>query len=206
MLCVDVHSLTSYQRAAQIIEQTGGLDICILNAGKLDFYDTANFKSQTVEDIMNTNFFGITRGIEVALPLLRQSSYGHLVGMSSLASYCGLPARYGAYCASKAAIRMMLESLRYDLQSDHISLSIINPGFVKTALSDQNNFAMPKRVSVKKAAEYIVSGIAHRQYNIDFPSWASMGIKGFAMMPGRMQTWLLKLLHTFEDNYHHDPR
>lgn len=164
--------------AAQTIkDKLGGLDIAFFNAGDLDFSDVGHFDAALFEKVMYSTYFGMLYGIEAALPLLQESSNPHLVGMCSLSSYGGLPRGHIPYSAAKAAIKNMLEGLRIDLLPFDIPVSIVMPGFVKTRLSSKNDFNMPFRISVEKAAHYIVKGIARKKYEIHFPKRMSLGSK-----------------------------
>ncbi|MDR4473332.1 MAG: SDR family NAD(P)-dependent oxidoreductase [Nitrospira sp.] len=82
------------------------------------------------------------------MPLLRQSPAPHLVGMSSTVAYAGLPRAEAYGASSKAAITYLLESLRVDLYRSGITVSVVSPGFVRTPLTDRNDFPMPFRIEV----------------------------------------------------------
>src|SRR5208283_1068544 len=119
---------------------------------------------------------GIANGIEAVLPVLRNSPHAQLVGMSSTLAYGPLP-RAEAYGASKAAIRYLLEGLRIDLAAEHIPVSVVCPGFVKTPLTDRNDFPMPCLIGVEEAARRIVDGVAAQTAEIHFPKRFSLTYK-----------------------------
>lgn len=179
----DVSNKEHNQAMVQKIKDIWGkLDMVILNAGSCEYIDTRVFKSQPFIDMMNTNFISMIYGIEAALPLLRQSATPYIVGTSSIAAYLGLP-RSEAYSASKAASRIMLQGLRVDLSSENILVSIICPGFVKTPLTDQNDFAMPFLISAEQAAKLIIKGLKKTQHEIHFPKTFTYLVKLISWLP-----------------------
>jgi short-subunit dehydrogenase len=138
---------------------------------------------------MQANVRSLAISIEAVLPLLRLSDTPHLVGVASSAAYVALP-RAEAYGASKAAVSYMLHSLRIDLRRENIAVSVVYPGFVKTPLTDKNDFPMPMRVSVEEAAWAIRKGIAKRQPEIHFPKKFTYLLKMFAYLPHGIWTSL----------------
>ena len=185
-LPLDVTDRTATQAAAKTIQgKLGGLDIAFFNAGTCEYVDPKQFDSRLFERVVQTNFLSMVYGIEAALPLLRQSPHPHLVGMSSTVAYGCLP-RAEAYGATKAAIKYLLESLRLDLLSERIPVSVVCPGFVRTPLTDLNDFPMPFRVEVEEAARVIADGIARQDPEIHFPKRFSIPFKLLAMLPSSL--------------------
>ena len=174
-----------------IIKHFGRLDTIILNAGINGYVERDDFNSSIFKKIIQTNFIGMIYGIEAALPYLKQAKHPHIVGMSSTAAYRGLP-RAEAYGASKAAIKNMLEALRLNLLPLNISVSVICPGFVKTPLTDQNDFYMPFKISAEEAASTITDQIARYKQEIHFPKRFSIFIKLISFLPSEWYTALLK--------------
>lgn len=177
-------------RAMDVVRQRwGGLDIAVLNAGTCEYVDVKNFDSTVFERTMRTNVLSMAYGVEAALPLLRQSPSPHLIGMSSAVAYGGLP-RAEAYGASKAAIKNFFEALRVDLDAEGIPVSIICPGFVRTPLTDRNDFPMPFRIEPADAARRIVDGIEAQTLDIHFPKRFSIPLKLLTLLPSR---WYVKV-------------
>lgn len=125
----------------EVSERTGQVDRIILNAGDHREMPAAEFSQETIEYLMNVNFYGVTRLIEQILPDLRQRG-GQLAVVASLAGYRGLPLA-AAYGASKAALINLSEALRVELEGGPVDLRLINPGFVRTPLTDRNQSEMP---------------------------------------------------------------
>lgn len=171
----------------EITLQFGFIDIAILNAGTCEYVDVKNFSAEMFERVIDTNVNGFGNSLAVALPLLRKAkSYGtsrpYLLGVSSLSTYAALP-RAEAYGASKAAITYVLESLRVELFAEGIDVSVINPGFVKTPLTDRNDFSMPFLITPEHCAEYILAGMAKRSYEIAFPGSLRWSLKVLSWLP-----------------------
>jgi NAD(P)-dependent dehydrogenase (short-subunit alcohol dehydrogenase family) len=148
------------------------LDIAILNAGICEYLDDVkDFDVAFFEKTFKVNYFGMLSGIQASLPLLLKSDAPYLLGMSSaVALFQGFP-RAEAYGASKAAIRYTLEALQghVGLLHPNFSISIIYPGFVKTPLTDKNDFQMPMRISSAEAAKIITHKMLKKPYQIAFP-------------------------------------
>lgn len=189
-LPLDVTDRQATLRSTQtILDRFGGLDTAFFNAGTCEYVDVRHFDSALFERMIQTNFLSMVYGIEAVLPLLRKSPHPHLVGMSSTVAYGGLP-RAAAYGASKAAIRHMLEALRIDLLGEKIPVSIVCPGFVRTPLTERNDFPMPFAIEAEEAARRIVDGIAAQQHEIHFPKRFSLPFKLLALLPSRLYTRL----------------
>ncbi len=175
----------------QIKESYGQLDCAIFNAGYAEYIDIKNFSHQPFSRMMETNFLSMTKGIEAALPLLKQSKNPYLVGMSSSVAWQGLP-QGQAYSASKAAIRNLFQGLNIELAAENIAVSWICPGFVKTPLTDKNTFDMPFRIEVEKAAELIFKGLKNKKTEIHFPKRFTWLLKIISLLPASWQPSLLK--------------
>lgn len=193
VLPFDVNSKEEHFKAVQAIKKHfGGLDIAFFNAGinARVTLDTKSFDSEIFTRLMQTNYNAVVYGIEATLPLLKESKSPLIAATSSVASYAGLP--YGeAYCATKAAVRVMLQGLRIDLIPQKIDVSVVCPGFIKTPMTDTNNFHMPFLISAEKAGKIITKGLANHTQEIHFPKRMSFLLKFFAMLPTPIYTKLL---------------
>ncbi len=172
-LALDVSDRDAVQAAGQRIEaELGGLDLALLNAGTCEYLDARNFDMAMVERVFRANLYGTLHCVEAALPLLRaaraEGRPARLAATSSASAYMALP-RAEAYGASKAAISYFLESLRLDLSSEGIGVSVIHPGFVKTPMTEHNDFPMPMRVSTEQAVAAILDGLHKGRRDIHFP-------------------------------------
>jgi len=154
---------------AQINDAWGGVDILIANAGTHVFTEPdQTFDAEEYLGLMDLNYGGVLRCIEAVLPDMLERKAGQLVGVASLAGYRALP-RAAAYGASKSALHHFLESVRFHLAEHGLTVTIVNPGFVKTPLTDKNDFDMPFLVEADKAARIMCDGIAKRKDEVSFP-------------------------------------
>lgn len=178
IVCFD---MTIEAEARRALNGISGLDLIILNAGTCEYIDDVkHFDAQLFHRVVNTNLNGTVNCLAALLPNLKQGS--HLAIISSSVTY--LPfSRAEAYGASKAAIDYLARSLSIDLSPYNILVSIIRPGFVDTALTQKNDFAMPGLISVEKASRYIRSGLAKKKKNINFPRLFIFVMRLFSTMP-----------------------
>ncbi|MDY7117413.1 SDR family NAD(P)-dependent oxidoreductase [Halomonas sp. SSL-5] len=190
-LPLDVTDRVAVRDAGRQLEAAfGGLDLVILNAGTCEYLDAREFDIDLVERVFAANFHGAIHCIDAALPLLRRARAEGgrplLTATSSAAAYLPLP-RSEAYGASKAALSHFLEALRLDLDAEGIDVSVIHPGFVRTPLTDRNDFAMPMRVEVDAAAEATLEGLAHRRLDIHFPRRFTLLVKLAGILPAPLR-------------------
>lgn len=159
-------------------------DRVILNAGNCEYIDDArNFDSSLFSRVVTTNLLTMGYCLEAFLPKIK--SGGQLVLVSSSVTYLPLP-RSEAYGASKAGVSYLAKSLAIDLTD--VDVSLVHPGFVKTPLTEKNDFPMPMAVSAKKAADYIVKGVAKRRKEVHFPYRFTLILKCLRVLP--LPLWL----------------
>ncbi len=172
--------------AAEIGRCWGALDGVILNAGTCEYLEAGRFEAALVERVVQANLLAPARCIEAALPLLRRGVRPHLVGVGSAVTWLALP-RAGAYGASKAGLRYLLQSLRLDLAAEGIDVSLVSPGFVDTPLTRRNDFPMPMRWPVERAAAYILARLERRPLEIAFPAPFIAALHLLSLLPARLQ-------------------
>ncbi len=164
----DRHSV--HAAYSQLVATLGPVDRVIANAGfgeslPADHPDhVANLEYTT-----QVNYLGVVYTFAAALPGMLASKSGHLVAISSLAAYKGLPGA-AAYCASKAAVFTYCESLRIELRS-RVDVTCVCPGYVTTAMTSRNPGPMPLVMPAEEAAQRIISALDRRPKVYDFP-WA----------------------------------
>jgi short-subunit dehydrogenase len=185
---------TDAQSVARVIaaieEERGPIALVLLNAGIYSPDKIDGFSSQALEDVFNVNIFGVTRALTALLPRFLARQRGWVAIVASVAGYRGLP-RALAYGASKAALINFSESLSLMARRHGIGVSLINPGFVKTPLTDKNDFPMPFLVSAEEAAAQIVKGLASGRFEIAFPWQFVWGLKLLRLLPYRLYFWLV---------------
>ena len=159
------------------------LDSIFLCAGTCEYIEMPELDIDMVRRVADTNYFGIVNSCIAALPLLRKSANKpHIVGVGSMSSYIGFP-RAEAYGASKAAMSYFLDSLRCDLVGD-MDVTVVYPGFIKTPLTDKNDFPMPFLMTAEKAAEVILKKSSKRPLKISFPLRLHLLLQAMKGMPG----------------------
>lgn len=157
----------------EVLKDFGELDIAILNSAVSTRSSVAEFNSAKAEEIFKTNVLGVVYFIEEILPAFMRRKSGVIVGVSSMADSRGF-AKSGFYCASKSALTTLLESLRVELQHYNVKVITVKPGFVKTPMTDKNEFYMPFLMQPAKAAQIILSGIKKEKKEIRFPAVMSL--------------------------------
>lgn len=193
---VDLSCADDSQRAGEWInQQVQHLDLAILNAGTCEYVDVNNLAHEPFDKVMAINWQGTINSLLFCLPLLQknnsQLARAQLVGISSMASILPMP-RSQAYGASKVAVEYLFNSLRVDLVSEPIDITVVRPGFVKTPLTDRNDFPMPFALSAAEAADRIIRGISKRHWLVQFPLPLVWLMNSIAWLPLRMQVWLLQ--------------
>jgi short-subunit dehydrogenase len=146
----------------------GPVDLLIANAGvgRPTLLNPINIAD--VESMFQINVLGVVYAIEAVLPEMLERKSGHLAAMSSLASYKGLPGE-SAYCASKAAVNSYMEGLRIQLRDRGVSVTTLCPGFVKTPMTDINEFKMPFLLEADEAAKRIIRALERKKKVFNFP-------------------------------------
>jgi len=178
----------SYKKA---INKFGNIDIAILNSGIGKSITPETFNSEAAEDIMNTNFLGVIYWIEQLLPDMLKRKSGIIAPVSSLADNRGYSGS-GFYSASKSALSIFAEGLSIDLKKHGIKVLLIKPGFVKTPITDRNNYKMPFMISAEKSADYIISGIEKEKAIIQFPLPTVLGAKIIGLLPNWVYRFIAK--------------
>ena len=173
----------------QTIEKFGKVDVAILNAGAGHTVTVENYDSRFAEETFGANIFGIVYWVEQLLPEFVKKKDGIIVGVSSLADNRGFSGS-GFYCASKAAASIYLEGLRVELKRYGIKVITVKPGFVKTAMTDQNKFKMPFLMEPGKAAHIIIDGIKKENRVIQFPWQIVLLTRFVGLLPGSLYEWL----------------
>ncbi|MBK8944351.1 MAG: SDR family NAD(P)-dependent oxidoreductase [Ignavibacteriae bacterium] len=178
----------TYQK---ILEKFGKIDVAILNAGYSVRMPVEEYNSEAAEKIFGANIFGIIYWVEQILPEFIKRKNGIIVGVSSLADSKGY-SKSGFYSASKAAATIYLEGLRTELNKYNVKVLTVRPGFVKTPMTDKNEFKMPFMMSVDNAAKIIINGIEKEKRMIQFPWQLVILTRLIPLIP----TWIYEKLET----------
>ncbi len=165
----DISVQTDVKQALDFaVKKLSSLDLVIINAGVGNPEWMSSFKSEELKKIHEINVFGIAHSLEYLIPIMKAQGFGTIAGVTSLADIRGYPGSAG-YCSSKAAASILLESARVELKKSNINVITIKPGFVRTAMTDKNEFFMPFLMETDKAARIIRRGIERKKSIVQFP-------------------------------------
>ena len=183
VLAADVRDAEALQKAGERLgSELGPVDVLIANAGIGPTRDASVIDSTEVSNVININVIGAVNSVAAVLPQMLSRGQGHLVAISSLAAYRGLP-KSAAYCASKAALSAFFESLRLDLEPKGIAVTIIHPGFIKTPLTAGREAQMPFLMELDDAVQKIVRAIEKRKKSYAFPWQLATIVRAGMIMP-----------------------
>ena len=175
-----------------ILEQFKNIEICVFCTGMHDPKSEKEFNLEKIRKIMEVNYFGVMNSINSIYSYYNNKKSGQISIVSSVAGYRGLPAA-GAYCASKSALTSFTESLHFEMRKKNIRVSLISPGFIKTPMTDQNDFPMPMIKSPEFAAEQIYSGLIKKNsFEIHFPKAFTFIMKILRILPNSVYFWLVE--------------
>ena len=175
----------------KIINDFNGLDLCLFSSGTYDPKLEQEINVKQNKFVMETNFFGVLYCINTVEKYFKEKKDGHISIVSSVAAYRGLPNSSG-YGPSKAALTNLTESLYFDFKKHNVRISLISPGFIKTPLTDKNEFAMPFIKSPEFAAEKIFKGLARgNAFEIHFPKALTILLKIFRVLPYKIYLYLI---------------
>lgn len=170
-----------HEQIKELITELGRCDVFVANAGVGESNSATDLNIDGAENVLRTNLFGVMYGIEAVMPAMLNHGGGQIVGISSIASFKGLPGA-AAYCASKAGLSSYLESLRISLRAKNISVTTICPGFITTAMTEKNP-SMLWVLSPESAAVRIVNAIRRRKKVYSFPKRMRMLIQLTRWLP-----------------------
>lgn len=189
-VAADVQDRESLRAAAEKIRsELGPVDVLVANAGIGVTNDGADLDAAKLANVINVNVIGAANSVAAVLPEMVARGSGHLVVISSLAAYRGLP-KSAAYCASKAAVSAMFESLRLDVFAKGIDVTIIHPGFIRTPLTAGRQAKLPWLLEVEDAVKKIADAIEARKKSYAFPWQLAAIVRAGMIMPNFMYDWI----------------
>ena len=177
---------------SQIKDKFNEVDISVFCTGIHDPQSEKKLNLDKVRKIMEVNFFGTVNSINSVYDYYKNKKSGQISIVSSVAGYRGLPAG-GAYCASKSALTTFAESLYFDMKRFNVRVSVVSPGFIKTPMTDQNDFPMPMIASAEFAAEEMFKGlIKSNSFEIHFPKKFTFIMKILRILPNWLYLKIIK--------------
>lgn len=165
-------------------EQVGGLDLVVANAGVAGLRWAGELDWESCAPMIDVNVRGAIATLTAVLPRMVERRRGHLVGISSMAAYRGLP-HNAIYSATKACLSTFLESLRVDLARTGVRVTDVRPGFVQTAMTAQADHAKPFQMDARAAAARIVRAIDRDAAVAAFPWQTAALVRSLTLLPAR---------------------
>jgi len=194
--------VTDKEKCKEVFEEIKNkyqnLDICFFSTGTWDPKKERDIDIEQIESVMKINFFGTLNCIKAVEKYFKDKKSGHISIVSSVAGYRGLPNSTG-YGASKAALINLAESLYFDFGRHNVRISLVSPGFIKTPMTDKNEFKMPFLKTPEFAANKIYNGLVNgSSFEIAFPKELTLILKLLKILPNRLYLYLIKKITKFQ--------
>ena len=174
------------------------IDTCFFSTGTWDPKREKEIDIDQMKKVMEVNFFGTLNCIKAVEMYFKEKKNGNISIVSSIAGYRGLPNSTG-YGASKAALNNLAESLYFDFGRYNVRVSLISPGFIKTPMTDKNQFKMPFLKTPEFAAEKIYNGLINgSSFEIDFPKELTLILKFLKILPDSVYFKLIRKLTKYQ--------
>jgi short-subunit dehydrogenase len=178
------------QAITALEREVGSTDVVIPGAGIGIETGADPFRADLVRKVIEVNLIGVSNTIAAVLPGMLQRKQGHIVGLSSLASFRGLP-RMFAYCASKSGLNALLEGLRVEVEPRGVAVSIVCPGWIRTPMTADVVNHVPNLLEVEDAVERMVSAIRRRRRFFAFPRRSAYVLRFLRWLP---EAWQIRIL------------
>ena len=182
--------VTNKSKCKEVFEQIKNkfqnVDICFFSTGTWDPKKEKDIDVEQIEDVFKINFFGTLNCIKVVEEYFKNKKDGIITIVSSIAGYRGLPNSTG-YGPSKSALNNLAESLYFDFKRSNVRVCLVSPGFIKTPMTDKNDFKMPFLKTTDYAAEKIYDGLINKNvFEIHFPKSLTLILKILSFLPSKM--------------------
>jgi NAD(P)-dependent dehydrogenase (short-subunit alcohol dehydrogenase family) len=192
----DVTDRGAMKEIVGALRRTHPIALAVLNAGIYYPMRAQDYDAQKAAQTIDINLTGVSNCLEPLLHTMleqkkQRGGRGCIALVASVAGYRGLP-RGGPYCATKAGLIALAESLAFDLVPQGVRISVINPGFVETPATEVNTFKMPFLMSAEDAAAHIVKGLQGRRFEIAFPTPFVLILKALGMLRPHSYFWVLR--------------
>ena len=162
------------------------IDICFFSTGTWDPKKEKDIDVNQIEEVFKINFFGTLNCIKATEDYFKNRQAGTISIVSSIAGYRGLPNSTG-YGPSKSALNNLAESLYFDFKRHNVRVSLVSPGFIKTPMTDKNDFKMPFLKTPEFAADQIYDGLINKNiFEIHFPKALTLTLKFLSFLPSKI--------------------
>ena len=174
------------------------IDICFFSTGTWDPKKEKEIDVEQMEDVFKVNFFGTVNCIKAVEQYFRDKKKGIITIVSSIAGYRGLPNSTG-YGPSKSALNNLAESLYFDFKRHNVRVCLVSPGFIKTPMTDKNDFKMPFLKTPEYAADQIFEGLVNKNtFEIHFPKSLTITLKLLSFLPSKIYFGLVGKLTKYQ--------
>ena len=175
----------------KILQDFGSIDLCIFSSGTYERKSEKGLNVDNIKKVMEVNFLGVVSCVKAVQEYFQIKKSGHISIVSSPVGYRGLPKSSG-YTASKASLNNFTQGIYFDFKRFDVRVTLISPGFIKTALTDKNEFKMPFLKNTSYAAEKIYDGLINKKaFEIIFPPPIALIYKIFQILPNRVYNFLI---------------
>ena len=175
----------------KILNDFGNIDLCIFSSGTYERKSEKGINIENIRNVMEVNFLGVVISVKTVEDYFKSKKDGHIAIVSSPVGYRGLPKSSG-YTPSKASLNNFTQGIFFDFKKFNVRVSLISPGFIKTALTDKNDFKMPYLKSPEYAAEKIFNGLINKKgFEIIFPPQIAIIYKIFQILPNKIYNFLI---------------
>ena len=162
------------------------IDICFFSTGTWNPKKEKNIDVEQMEEVFKINFFGTVNTIKAVEQHFKNRKNGVITIVSSIAGYRGLPNSTG-YGPSKSALNNLAESLYFDFKRSDVRVCLVSPGFIKTPMTDKNDFKMPFLKTPEYAADQIYDGLVNKKsFEIHFPKTLTITLKVLSFLPSKL--------------------
>ena len=174
-----------------IKEKFNEINICFFSTGTWNPKKEKDIDVEQIEDVFKVNFFGTLNSIKAVEEYFKNKKNGTITIVSSIAGYRGLPNSTG-YGPSKSALNNLAESLYFDFKKSNVRVCLVSPGFIKTPMTDKNDFKMPFIKTTEYAAEKIFDGLINKNvFEIHFPKSLTLILKILSFLPSKIYFGLI---------------
>ena len=174
------------------------IDICFFSTGTWNPKKERDIDVEQIEEVFKINFFGTLNAIKAVEEYFKKKKSGTITIVSSIAGYRGLPNSTG-YGPSKSALNNLAESLYFDFKRSNVRVCLVSPGFIKTPMTDKNDFKMPFLKTTDYAAEKIYDGLINKKvFEIHFPKSLTLILKILSFLPSKMYFGLVAKMTKYQ--------
>ena len=176
------------------------VDICFFSTGTWNPKKEKDIDVEQIEKVFKVNFFGTLNSIKAVEKHFKDKKNGIITIVSSIAGYRGLPNSTG-YGPSKSALNNLAESLYFDFKRSNVRVCLVSPGFIKTPMTDKNDFKMPFLKTTEYAAEKIYDGLINKNiFEIHFPKSLTLILKMLGFLPNKIYFSLIGKMTKYQKN------